>query len=100
VLTTDRLIELAWEYEGGDAFAAKTHISHIRQKLGITTGQLSAFNRACLSVPAAALTLDSIAPTAGAPQASTSPVYLHAPHFTGTRRNPALTTCQSAHPAM
>jgi DNA-binding response OmpR family regulator len=39
VLTTDRLIELAWEYDGGDAFALKTHISHIRQKLGIQKGE-------------------------------------------------------------
>jgi DNA-binding response OmpR family regulator len=39
VLTTERLIELAWEYEGGDAFALKTHISHIRQKLGIQKGE-------------------------------------------------------------
>jgi DNA-binding response OmpR family regulator len=39
VLTTDRLIELAWEYDGGDAFALKTHISHIRQKLGIKKGE-------------------------------------------------------------
>ncbi|MBV9328216.1 MAG: response regulator transcription factor [Chloroflexi bacterium] len=39
VLTTDRLIELAWEYEGGDAFSLKTHISHIRQKLGIAKGE-------------------------------------------------------------
>jgi len=38
VLTTDRLIELAWEYDGGDAFSLKTHISHIRQKLGIQKG--------------------------------------------------------------
>src|SRR5215207_8617603 len=33
VVTTDRLIEFVWNYEGGDAFALKTHISHIRQKL-------------------------------------------------------------------
>jgi two-component system OmpR family response regulator len=39
VLTTDRLIELAWEYDGGDAFALKTHISHIRQKLGVQKGE-------------------------------------------------------------
>ena len=39
VLPTDRLIELVWNYEGGDAFALKTHISHIRQKLGIAKGE-------------------------------------------------------------
>ena len=38
VLTTERLIELAWNYDGGDAFSLKTHISHIRQKLGIQKG--------------------------------------------------------------
>lgn len=38
VLSTDRLIELVWNYEGGDAFALKTHISHIRQKLGVQKG--------------------------------------------------------------
>jgi two-component system response regulator MtrA len=39
VLQTERLVELAWNYEGGDAFALKTHISHIRQKLGLIKGQ-------------------------------------------------------------
>jgi DNA-binding response OmpR family regulator len=39
VLPTDRLIDLVWEYEGGDAFSLKTHISHIRQKLGIAKGE-------------------------------------------------------------
>ena len=35
VVTSGRLIELIWNYEGGDAFSLKTHISHIRQKLGL-----------------------------------------------------------------
>jgi DNA-binding response OmpR family regulator len=39
VVSTQRLIEFTWNYEGGDAFALKTHISHIRQKLGRTKGQ-------------------------------------------------------------
>jgi DNA-binding response OmpR family regulator len=39
VVPTDRLIDLVWNYEGGDAFALKTHISHIRQKLGLSKGQ-------------------------------------------------------------
>jgi DNA-binding response OmpR family regulator len=39
VVSTDRLIELAWNYEGGDAFALKTHISHIRQKLDLIKDQ-------------------------------------------------------------
>jgi DNA-binding response OmpR family regulator len=38
ILMSDRLIELVWNYEGGDAFTLKTHISHIRQKLGIAKG--------------------------------------------------------------
>jgi len=37
-LTTERLIEFVWNYEGGDAFALKTHICHIRQKLGAPKG--------------------------------------------------------------
>jgi DNA-binding response OmpR family regulator len=36
VVTSGRLIELIWNYEGGDAFSLKTHISHIRHKLGVT----------------------------------------------------------------
>jgi len=39
VLPADRLIDLAWNYEGGDGFSLKTHISHIRQKLGILKGE-------------------------------------------------------------
>jgi DNA-binding response OmpR family regulator len=36
---TERLIELVWNYEGGDAFALKTHICHVRQKLDIPKGE-------------------------------------------------------------
>jgi DNA-binding response OmpR family regulator len=39
IVPTGRLIELVWEYEGGDAFALKTHISHVRHKLGLTRDQ-------------------------------------------------------------
>ena len=39
VVLTDRLINLAWDYDGGDAFALKTHISHVRAKLGYERGQ-------------------------------------------------------------
>jgi DNA-binding response OmpR family regulator len=39
VLRTDRLVNLVWDYDGGDSFALKTHISHIRAKLGIERGQ-------------------------------------------------------------
>jgi DNA-binding response OmpR family regulator len=39
IVQTDRLIERAWEYDGGDAFSLKTHISHIRSKLQLNRGQ-------------------------------------------------------------
>jgi len=39
IVKTSRLIELAWEYNGGDAFALKTHISHIRSKLQLNRGE-------------------------------------------------------------
>jgi two-component system, OmpR family, response regulator RegX3 len=35
-VTSGRLIELVWNYEGGDPFSLRTHISHIRRKLGVT----------------------------------------------------------------
>jgi two-component system, OmpR family, response regulator RegX3 len=35
VVSTDRLIDFVWNYEGGDSFALKTHICHIRSKLDI-----------------------------------------------------------------
>ena len=38
VIPTSRLIEWVWNYEGGDSFSLKTHLSHIRQKLGSTSG--------------------------------------------------------------
>lgn len=39
VVTTDRLIEFVWNYDGGNAFALKTHISQIRHKLGLSKGE-------------------------------------------------------------
>jgi DNA-binding response OmpR family regulator len=39
VVPTERLIQLVWNYEGGDSFALKTHVSHIRTKLGLRRGQ-------------------------------------------------------------
>jgi|ERR1051326_2105856 DNA-binding response OmpR family regulator len=39
IMTADRLIEYVWNYEGGDSYALKTHISHIRQKLRLVKGQ-------------------------------------------------------------
>ena len=35
VIPYARLVEYAWGYEGGDASLLKTHICHIRQKLGL-----------------------------------------------------------------
>ena len=40
VVPTDRLIEFVWNYEGGDSFALKTHICHIRQKLKLVKEQV------------------------------------------------------------
>lgn len=38
VVSTDRLVDFAWNYEGGDNSLLKTHISHIRTKLGWRAG--------------------------------------------------------------
>jgi DNA-binding response OmpR family regulator len=35
VVPSSRLVEYAWGYEGGEASLLKTHISHIRRKLGL-----------------------------------------------------------------
>ena len=39
VIPYSRLVEYAWGYDGGDASLLKTHISHIRTKLGLDTAQ-------------------------------------------------------------
>jgi DNA-binding response OmpR family regulator len=39
VVTTSRLVDLVWDYNGGDSFSLKTHISNIRRKLGIEKGE-------------------------------------------------------------
>ena len=39
VIPYSRLVEYAWGYDSGDANLLKTHICHIRKKLGMTTGQ-------------------------------------------------------------
>jgi DNA-binding response OmpR family regulator len=39
VVSSTRLIEYAWGYDGGDASMLKTHICHIRQKLKLEKGQ-------------------------------------------------------------
>ena len=40
IVTTDRLIEFVWNYEGGDSYALKTHICHIRNKLQVAKGEV------------------------------------------------------------
>ncbi len=42
VIPYSRLVEYAWGYDGGDANLLKTHISHIRDKLGLDAGQSGA----------------------------------------------------------
>jgi DNA-binding response OmpR family regulator len=39
VIPTARLIDRVWEYNGGDGFSLKTHICHVRGKLGILSGK-------------------------------------------------------------
>lgn len=36
VIPYDRLVEYAWGYDGGDSSLLKTHMVHIRSKLGIS----------------------------------------------------------------
>jgi DNA-binding response OmpR family regulator len=38
VIPYSRLVEYAWGYDGGEASLLKTHICHIRQKLGLVAG--------------------------------------------------------------
>jgi len=39
LVATDRLIDFVWNYDGGDSFALKTHICHIRRKLKLSKGK-------------------------------------------------------------
>jgi len=39
VIPYDRLVEYAWGYDGGDSSLLKTHICHIRSKLGLEVGK-------------------------------------------------------------
>jgi DNA-binding response OmpR family regulator len=39
VIPYSRLVEYAWGYDGGDASLLKTHICHIRKKLGLAVDQ-------------------------------------------------------------
>jgi DNA-binding response OmpR family regulator len=42
VVSSARLVEYAWGYDGSDTSLLKTHMTHIRKKLGLTAGDLSA----------------------------------------------------------
>jgi DNA-binding response OmpR family regulator len=35
VVTANRLVDYAWDYDGGDVSLLKTHFSHLRKKLGL-----------------------------------------------------------------
>jgi DNA-binding response OmpR family regulator len=39
IIPYSRLVEYVWDYDGGEASQLKTHICHIRQKLGMRPGQ-------------------------------------------------------------
>ena len=39
VVSSSRLVEQAWGFEGGDPSMLKTHISHLRKKLGLVKGE-------------------------------------------------------------
>jgi DNA-binding response OmpR family regulator len=39
VIPYSRLVEYAWGYDGGDSSLLKTHVCHIRQKLGLRAGR-------------------------------------------------------------
>jgi DNA-binding response OmpR family regulator len=40
VVSSERLIEFAWRYEGADSRSLRTHVSHLRQKMRATKGEL------------------------------------------------------------
>ena len=42
VVSSARLVEYAWGYESGEASLVKTHISHLRQKLGLDRNRAGA----------------------------------------------------------
>jgi DNA-binding response OmpR family regulator len=62
ILPTDRLVELVWGYDGGDAFALKTHICQVRRKLGIPKGEQGYISNA----PQVGYTLETGQPGIGA----------------------------------
>lgn len=62
VVPTERLVQYAWGYDGGDAGMLKTHICHIRQKLGLRPGSPYQIK----AVPGVGYTLPRPAPAAAA----------------------------------
>ena len=40
VVSTSRMVDYAWGYDGGDVSLLKTHVSHIRKKLGLPHEEL------------------------------------------------------------
>jgi hypothetical protein len=42
VVSGARLVEYAWGYDGSDTSLLKTHVCHIRQKLGLVKGEITA----------------------------------------------------------
>jgi DNA-binding response OmpR family regulator len=42
IIPYSRLVEYVWDYDGGEASQLKTHVCHIRQKLGLEPGQSGA----------------------------------------------------------
>lgn len=40
VVSTSRLVDYAWNYQGGDVSLLKTHVSHIRRKLALPQGDV------------------------------------------------------------
>jgi DNA-binding response OmpR family regulator len=64
IVPTSRLIERVWGFDGGDAHMLKTHISNLRKKLGLVSGE-PGFIRGVPSV-------DYILETGERPEAATS----------------------------
>jgi len=62
VIPYSRLVEYAWGYEGGDSALLKTHICHIREKLGLTAGRVGAIR----AIPRVGYSL-AIGPSRSAP---------------------------------
>jgi DNA-binding response OmpR family regulator len=68
VIPYSRLVDYAWGYEGGDASMLKTHICHIRQKLGLSLGGPGAIR----SLPTVGYSLVKQRAASGAPSMARS----------------------------